>query len=123
MDYGMTEEQKMIQDLAKKIAVEKALPLREELDISGEFPWTVVKALAESNLTGIGIEEKYDGIGGGTFEYCIATEELSIICGGIALAFAATGLGTMPIIFSAPKNRNKNIFHLSQEAKNWPHSA
>ena len=58
MDYGLTEEQKMIQDLARKIAVEKALPLREELDISGEFPWTVVKALAESNLTGIGIEEK-----------------------------------------------------------------
>jgi butyryl-CoA dehydrogenase len=98
MDYGMTEEQKMILELAKKIAVEKALPLREELDISGEFPWPVVKALAESNLTGIGIEEKYDGIGGGTFEYCIATEQLSIICGGIALAFAATGLGTMPII-------------------------
>ena len=98
MDYGMNEEQKMIQDLAKKIAVEKALPLREELDISGEFPWPVVKALAESNLTGIGIEEKYEGIGKGVFEYCIVTEQLSIICGGIALAFAATGLGTMPII-------------------------
>ena len=92
MDYGMNEEQKMIQDLAKKIAVEKALPLREELDISGEFPWPVVKALAESNLTGIGIEEKYEGIGKGVFEYCIVTEQLSIICGGIALAFAATGL-------------------------------
>jgi butyryl-CoA dehydrogenase len=98
MDYGMNEEQKMIQDLAKKIAVEKALPLREELDISGGFPWPVVKALAESNLTGIGIEEKYEGIGKGVFEYCIVTEQLSIICGGIALAFAATGLGTMPII-------------------------
>ena len=110
MDYGMTEEQKMIQDLAKKIALEKALPLREELDISGEFPWTVVKALAESNLTGIGIEEKYDGIGGGTFEYCIATEQLSIICGGIALAFAATGLGTMPIIlFGTDEQKQKYL--------------
>ncbi len=77
MDYGFTEEQKMIQELARKIAVEKALPLRAELDESGKFPWEVVKACAEANLTGIGIEEKYGGIGGGTMEYCIATEELS----------------------------------------------
>jgi butyryl-CoA dehydrogenase len=98
MDYGFTEEQKMIKELAKKIAMEKALPLRAELDESGHFPWEVVKACAEANLTGIGIEEKFGGIGGGTLEYCIATEELSTICGGIALSYAATGLGTMPII-------------------------
>ncbi len=110
MDYGFTEEQKMVQELARKIAVEKALPLRAELDETGKFPWEVVKALAEANLTGIGIEEKYGGIGGGTLEYCIATEELSIICGGIALAFAATGLGTMPIIlFGTDEQKQKYL--------------
>lgn len=107
MDYGFTEEQKMIQELARKIAVEKALPLRAELDESGKFPWEVVKSLAEANLTGIGIEEKYGGIGGGTLEYCIATEELSTICGGIALSFAATGLGTMPIILFGTDEQKK----------------
>jgi alkylation response protein AidB-like acyl-CoA dehydrogenase len=98
MDHGFTEEQIMIRDLARKIAIEKALPVRAELDETGKFPWDFVKACAESNLTGIAIEEKYSGIGGGTLEYCIATEEFSRICGGIALAFSATGLGTMPII-------------------------
>lgn len=107
MDYGFTEEQKMIQELARKIAVEKALPLRAELDESGKFPWEVVKACAEANLTGIGIEEKYGGIGGGTMEYCIATEELSTICAGIALSFAATGLGTMPIILFGSEEQKK----------------
>jgi butyryl-CoA dehydrogenase len=110
MDYGFTEEQKMVQELARKIAVEKALPLRAELDETGHFPWEVVKALAESNLTGIGIEEKYGGIGGGTLEYCITTEELSTVCGGIALAFAATGLGTMPIIlFGTEEQKQKYL--------------
>jgi butyryl-CoA dehydrogenase len=110
MDYGFTEEQKMVQELARKIAVEKALPLRAELDETGRFPWEVVKALAEANLTGIAIEEKYGGIGGGTLEYCIATEELSIICGGIALAYAATGLGTMPIImFGSEEQKQKYL--------------
>jgi alkylation response protein AidB-like acyl-CoA dehydrogenase len=110
MEYGFTEEQKMVQELARKIAVEKALPLRAELDETGKFPWEVVKALAEANLTGIGIEEKYSGIGGGTLEYCIATEELSTICGGIALSFAATGLGTMPIIlFGSEEQKMKYL--------------
>lgn len=110
MEYGFTEEQKMVQELARKIAVEKALPLRAELDESGKFPWEVVKSLAEANLTGIGIEEKYGGIGGGTLEYCIATEELSTICGGIALSFAATGLGTMPIIlFGSDEQKQKYL--------------
>jgi butyryl-CoA dehydrogenase len=110
MDYGFTEEQVMIRDLARKIAVEKALPIRAHLDETGEFPWEVVKACAEANLTGIGIDEKYGGIGGGTLGYCIATEELSIICGGIALAYAATGLGTMPIIlFGSEEQKQKYL--------------
>lgn len=110
MDYGFTEEQIMIRDLARKIALEKALPIRAHLDETGEFPWEVVKACAEANLTGIGIDEKYGGIGGGTLGYCIATEELSAICGGIALSFAATGLGTMPIIlFGTEEQKQKYL--------------
>jgi len=110
MDYGFTEEQKMVQELARKIALEKVLPIRAERDETGEFPWEVVKSLAEANLTGIGIDEKYGGIGGGTLEYCITTEELSAVCGGIALAFAATGLGTMPIIlFGTDEQKQKYL--------------
>jgi len=107
MNYGLTEEQLMIKELARKIATEKALPVRAELDETGQFPWDVVKACAEANLTGIGIEEKYGGIGGGTLEYCIATEELSIVCGGIALSYSATGLGTMPIILFGNEEQKK----------------
>ena len=62
MDYGFTEEQLMIRDLARKIAVEKALPVRAEYDETGHFPWDIVKACAEANLTGIGIEEKFGGM-------------------------------------------------------------
>jgi len=110
MDYGFTEEQKMIQELARKIAIEKALPIRAHLDETGEFPWEVVKACAEANLTGIGIDEKYGGIGSGTLGYCIATEELSTVCGGIALSYAATGLGTMPIIlFGTEEQKQKYL--------------
>jgi butyryl-CoA dehydrogenase len=98
MDYLFTEEQKMIKDLAKQVADEKIRPVAAEYDEKEEFPWPVVKIMADSDLFGVYIPEKYGGTGGGILDLCIATEELSKACGGIALALAATALGTFPII-------------------------
>lgn len=98
MDYLLTEEQKMIKDLCRQIAEEKIKPVAAEHDETGEFPWEIVKVLAESDICGIYIPEEYGGMGGGVLDLAIATEELSWGCGGISLAFAATGLGTFPII-------------------------
>jgi len=39
MDYFLTEEQIMIRDLARQISEEKIVPVRAELDETGEFPW------------------------------------------------------------------------------------
>jgi len=96
-----TEEQLMIKDLARRIAEEKILPVREHYDRTGEFPWEIVEELRASDLFGVYIPEEYGGFGGGITEMSIVTEELSRVCGGIALAFSATGLGAMPILLSA----------------------
>jgi len=98
MDYLLTEEQQMIKDLCRQIAEEKIKPVAAEYDESGEFPWDIMKIFAESDICGIYIPEEYGGMGGGVFELAIATEQLCWGCGGISLAFAATGLGTFPIL-------------------------
>jgi butyryl-CoA dehydrogenase len=107
MDYLLTEEQIMIRDLARQIAEEKIRPVAAQYDESGEFPWPIVKILAESDLCGIYIPEEYGGTGGGVTELVIATEELSKACGGIALAFAATALGSYPIILYGNEEQKK----------------
>lgn len=98
MDYLLTEEQIEIKELAARVAQEKILPIREELDKTGEFPWEVIKALKEADLCGVYIPEEYGGFGAGSMGMCLVTEELSKVCGGISLAFAATGLGCYPIL-------------------------
>ncbi|MCK4463736.1 MAG: acyl-CoA dehydrogenase family protein, partial [Candidatus Omnitrophica bacterium] len=107
MDYLLTEEQKMIKDLARKIAQEKIKPVAAEYDEKEEFPWPIVKILAESDLFGIFIPEQYGGMGGGVLDLAIATEELSWGCGGIALSYAATGLGAFPIILFGSEEQKK----------------
>jgi len=98
MDHFLTEEQKMIRDLARQIADEKIRPVAAEYDEKEEFPWPILKVIAESDLSGIYIEEKYGGTGGGVVDLCIATEEFSKACGGIAVSYAANALGAYPII-------------------------
>jgi len=107
MDYFLTEEQQMIKELARRIAEEKILPVRAEYDEKEQFPWDVVKALAEADLFGVYIPEEYGGMGFGVFELCLAIEELSRVCGGIALAYAGTALGTFPILLFGNEQQKK----------------
>ena len=107
MNYFLTDDQKMIRDLAARIAREKIAPIAAELDETGEFPWDIVKTLAQSDLFRVFIPSEYEGLGGGIFEMCIVVEELSRVCGGIALSYAASGLGTIPIILFGTEEQKK----------------
>ena len=110
MNYFLTEEQQMIQELCRQIATERIAPVAAKYDESGEFPWDIVKVLAESDLFGIYIPEKYGGTGGGVMDLVVATEELSRACGGIALALAATALGTFPLLlFGSEEQKEKYL--------------
>jgi len=114
MDYGFTEEQLMIRDLARKVAEEKILPVRAELDEKEEFPEEPMKALAEAELFGIYLPEEYGGFGGGALELCIAVEELSRICGGVAVSFAANALAAYPILlFGTEEQKQKYLPELA----------
>ncbi|MCK5341884.1 MAG: acyl-CoA dehydrogenase family protein, partial [Candidatus Heimdallarchaeota archaeon] len=118
MDYLLTEEQIMVRDLARKIAQEKVKPLAAELDKKDEFSWPLMKILAESDLFGVYMEEKYGGMGGGILELCLVTEELSRACGGIAVSYAASALGTDPIIlFGTEAQKEKYLPDLSSGKK------
>ncbi|MBU0699714.1 acyl-CoA dehydrogenase family protein [bacterium] len=110
MNYFLTEEQQMIRDLAAKIAVEKAAPVVAELDEKEEFPWEVMKTLASSDLFGVYLPEEYGGFGGGVFELCLVTEELSKVCCGMGVCYAASALGTLPILlFGSDAQKQKYL--------------
>ncbi|MFH1413905.1 MAG: acyl-CoA dehydrogenase family protein [Candidatus Omnitrophota bacterium] len=98
MDYLLTDEQKMVRDLARKIAQEKIKPVAAKYDQSEEFPWEILKVIADAGLFGIFVPEQYGGMGENILNLCIATEELSKACGGIAVCYAASALGTFPIV-------------------------
>ena len=110
MDYLLTEDQTMIRDTCRQIAQEKIKPVRAHYDETGEFPWEIVKVLAQAGVFGLHIPENYGGFGGGVLEMAIAAEELSRACGGIALCFAASSLGSFPILlFGTEEQKQRYI--------------
>src|SRR4030067_3197823 len=98
MDYFLNEDQTAIRDLARKIARERVIPVRAELDEKEEFPWGPLKYLADVGLFGVYIPEAYGGLGYGSFENCLAIEEISRACIGVSVSFAASGLGSYPFL-------------------------
>jgi len=107
MDYLLTEEQRMIRDLARQVALEKVLPKRAEWDETGEFPWEAMKAFAAADLCGLYIQEEYGGMGQSVLNFCLATEEISRVCGGVGVTFAASALGSTPIILFGTEEQKK----------------
>ena len=109
MDYGFTEYQTAIRDLAREIAEKEIRPIAAEYDREAKFPWPVVKVLAETDLFRVYIEDEYGGISDASpiMNMVIVTEELSKACGGVALSFAGTALGTLPIILSGSEEQKK----------------
>lgn len=107
MDYFLTDKQKMIKNLARRIAEEKIKPKRAALDEKEEFPWELMDVLAKSDLFGIIIPTEYGGFGGSCFENCLVVEELGRACIGVATTFAASGLGAYPILFYGTEEQKR----------------
>jgi len=98
LDYQLTEEQITIKNLVRQIAEEKIVPVRSELDEKEEFPWEIMKYLADTDMFRIFIPEEYEGLSGSSLDLCLVIEELSRACAGIALCYAATSLGTIALV-------------------------
>ena len=107
MDYGFDETQQEIRELMAQIAEKYVKPERARLDEEEEFPGEIMKHLAQSDMMGIYVPEEYGGFGGGCVELCIATEELSKVCGGVAVSYAANALGAYPIMLYGNDEQKK----------------
>ncbi|MCG6930356.1 MAG: acyl-CoA dehydrogenase family protein [Desulfofustis sp.] len=98
MERFLTEEQQMIVDIARQITDELIIPNRAELDKHHQFPREILNAIAQADLMGLSIPEDYGGYGGSIFDSILAIEEFGRGCIAVGTAYAASGLGVLPLI-------------------------
>ena len=71
----LNEEERMLQSLVRDFADRELAPRAQEVDEKEEFSWENWDGLGQLGLTGIGIDSKYGGSGGGYRQAVIAASE------------------------------------------------
>jgi alkylation response protein AidB-like acyl-CoA dehydrogenase len=85
----MTENNKMVQEMARDFAEKHIRPYLMEWDEAQIFPIDTFKHMGELGLMGILVPEEYGGSGFGYQEYVTAIVEIAKVCGSIGLSLAA----------------------------------
>jgi butyryl-CoA dehydrogenase len=85
MHLELTDEQQMIQAMAREFAEGEVRPLAAEIDREARFPHETVKRMGELGLLGIAVPERWGGSGGDTVAYVVALEEIARACASHAV--------------------------------------
>src|SRR4029450_8049160 len=80
--FYLTEEQRMIRDLARKVARDRIAPHAAHYDETESYPTESMRALVESGLFGIWVPEEYGGTAMGCLALSLVAEELGWACAG-----------------------------------------
>jgi alkylation response protein AidB-like acyl-CoA dehydrogenase len=94
---ALTEEQRELRELVRRLAAERIAPRAAEIDQSGEFPWDVVDLLREHEILALPFGERYGGTGTGALMMLVAIEELSKVCATTGLILAVQALGAIAL--------------------------
>ena len=89
MDFELTREQQLVQQMVRDFAVNEVKPIAAEIDETEQFPMENVKKMAKLGMMGIPFAKEYGGAGGDVLSYIIAVEELSKVCATTGVILSA----------------------------------
>jgi len=107
MDFDLTEEQRMLKDMAYKFAVAEFTPVSHECDKEESYTPEIRKKAAEYGLVGAWVPEEYGGAGVGVFGNSLITEEFSKVDMGIGLNVVAASFGCESILQYGTEEQKK----------------
>ena len=119
MVFDFTEEQRMIQEMARNFAQKEVLPLAAELDETGRYPAELVRHMAELGLMGVAVPEEYSGAGMDNICYAIAMEEIARACASTAVIMSVNNsLACEPLLkFGTEEQKRKYLVPLASGSK------
>jgi alkylation response protein AidB-like acyl-CoA dehydrogenase len=105
--YYLTDEQRMVMDLARSLAREKIAPVAPYHDETETYPEEVMRLLADQGLMGIWVPEAYGGTDMGALAVALVAEEIAWACAATATNWGATPLGGYPIVLAGTEEQKR----------------
>lgn len=112
----LTEEQVLIQDMAKNFAVEQIKPFASEWDQKGIFPKQALNQMGELGFMGMLVPEQWGGSETGNLAYVLALEEIAAADGATsAIMSVHNSVGCVPILkFGTDEQKERYLKPLAQ---------
>jgi glutaryl-CoA dehydrogenase (non-decarboxylating) len=93
MQFRLTDEQRMMQEMAKEFAEKEILPTLKDDEANHRFRPELVKKMAELGFFGCALPEEYGGNGTGFLESVICAEQIAKVSGSWRLPFNMQNIG------------------------------
>lgn len=108
MIFELTDEQKMIQQMARDFALKEVKPKAADLDRTGRFPEELVKQMSQLGLMGVYVPEEYGGAGMDMISYVLAMEEISAACASTGVIMSVNNsLAIDPVLKNGTEEQKK----------------
>jgi butyryl-CoA dehydrogenase len=119
MDFALTEEQQMFQELFRDFAQNEVAPLADTIDREERPPLETLKKSAEMEFMGLPFPEQYGGAEIGVLGYCLLVEELAKVCLATACSIGIhTSSGAMVIYLNGTEEqKNRYLVPLAKGEK------
>ena len=121
MDFDLTDDQRSIQALCREFARDEVRPRAEEIDAKAEFPYDLVKKMADLGLMGLPFPEEYGGAGADTVSYALAVMEIARADASTGITLAAhVSLGSTPFhLFGTVEQKRRYLAPLARGEMLW----
>ena len=110
MDLTLSEEHKLIQDMARDFAQKEIAPIAAEIDETASFPSATIKKMGELGFMGISIPEEWGGTGLDTLSYVLSMIEISKACASHGVIMSVNNSLVCHGIYSFGTERQKQAF-------------
>lgn len=106
--FKLTEEQILMQDLARELSQGKIKSIAAEIDEQERFPEENIQALADAGILGCCFPEEYGGAGMDFLSFILSIEEVAKVCGSTASIIATHNVSmTCVNLFGTEEQKNK----------------
>jgi alkylation response protein AidB-like acyl-CoA dehydrogenase len=110
VDLKLTEEHKLIRDMARDFAQKEIAPIAAEIDEEACFPTETVRMMGELGFMGVEIPEEYEGTGMDTLSYVLAMIEISRACASHGVIMSVNNSLVCHGIYSFGTEEQKETF-------------